>query len=168
MSTILIGQSYKVVDGTIFKLCAGPLHKDEGEWLTLDRYFIMKKGRRANRPIPMCKACERMKRFGTTERGLVEVQKVWWVFEELERRVGRTETCRRVGVSANFWKRVENRVYTRMYKRTAIKAVRALREARLKGEVRHRDSIKHGASLRGHEEKVPIDPRDFYKRDWKS
>lgn len=163
MDTVLLGRNYKLEAGTVFKLCGGPLHKDGGEWLTLDRFWINKSGARAGRPIPKCKACERMERFGTTERGLVEVSKVWWIFLEINRRVGKAEACRLIGVSYNFWTRVEKKIYIRMYKRTAIRAVRVLRELRENNTVRHRDSIAHGSAMRGHKEKVPTTRRDYYK-----
>jgi hypothetical protein len=154
---------YKVIDGKKHKLCNGPLHKDEGEYLTLDRYFILKKGKRAGKPISRCKACTRIEKFGTTERGLVEISRVWWIFLELTNRLGKAEVCRRLGISYNFYYRVNKCIYIRMYKVTAIRAIYLLREVRANNEVRHRDSIRHGSHMRGRVEKVPTERRDYYR-----
>jgi hypothetical protein len=155
---------YRFEDGVKYKLCNGPLHKEDGEWLSLDRFFILKKGKRAGKPLSRCKACLQIEKFGTTERGLVEVSKVWWIFLELQNRLGKAEVCRRLDISHNFFYRIDKKIYRRMYKKTAIKAIHLLREVRLNGEVRHRDSIMHGAKLRGRREKVPTRKSHYYKR----
>jgi len=154
---------YKTINGVLHKKCNGPLHQEEGEWLTLDRYFINKKGKRAGKPISQCKACSRYYKFKDTNRGLVEVSRVWWIFVELRNRLGKAEVCRRLGVSRNFWYRVERGIYVRMYKKTALKAILVLREAREKNEVRHRDSILSGAAQRGRKEKIPTAKQHLYK-----
>lgn len=50
-----------------------------------------------------------------------------------------------------------------MRRSTARRAILALAEVRANGTVRHKDSIHHGAALRGRTEKVPITRQDFYR-----
>lgn len=159
---------YKVINGVKYKLCNGPLHQEKGEWLTMDKFFVMKNGPKKGKPIPRCKNCVRFQKLRIPESGYIEIAKVSWIFLELQNRLGKAEVIRRLRLGTSFWTRLNNKTYKRMQKRTAIKAFYLLQEVRAKDEVRHRDSIRHGAEQRGHKEKVPTDPRDFYKQDWKS
>jgi len=46
-------------------------------------------------------------------------------------------------------------------KATMIRLITVLRDARAKEEVRHKDSIRHGAAKRGRQERVPTKRKDF-------
>jgi hypothetical protein len=153
---------YRKANGEFQKLCTGKLHGKDGEWMPLRSFWIYKSGSRIGKPMSQCIACERIKR-GRKGSGIVPVKKVYFAFMEIERRIGRTEACRRLGVSANLWYRLESGVYENMYFQTAQKAFRLLKELRESNEVRHRDSIRHGAAARGREEKIPKKPKDFYR-----
>ena len=72
-----------------------------------------------------------------------------FVFEELKRRIGKAEACRQLGVSRNMWMRLERRIYTKMYRKTARDAMILLRELRDNDVVHSRRSIRHGAMARG-------------------
>lgn len=152
---------YKTINGESHKLCNGPLHKPEGEWMPLHSYFIMKKGSRAGKPLSRCMACDRVYKGRDKKGGLVPVNRVWFIFEELRARIGKAETCRRLGISINLWYRVEHRVYRNMYRKTAKAAMLLLRELRTNNVARHRDSIRHGAAMRGHKEKRPVLRTEF-------
>jgi hypothetical protein len=90
----------------------------------------------------------------------VPISRVQFALVELERRLGRNETCRRIGVADSFLLRLKDQ--RNIQRVTAEKILIALREVRQEGIVRHRDSIRHGAYLRGRTEKVPTGYSDFY------
>jgi hypothetical protein len=142
------------------KLCNGPLHKEEGKWLTLDNYFIFKKGPHKGKPENYCIICSRVSRGRDPHSGYIKVSEVRWIFMELQRRLGKTETVRRLNLSTSFWGRLERQTYFK--KVTVRRAVELLLEVRANREVRHKKSIRHGAAARGHKEKIPTEPRDFY------
>lgn len=95
--------------------------------------------------------------------GYVRYEDVKFIFFELEARIGKAETCRRMGISQNFWMRMERRIQTHTQKATVAKAIEVLREARANNEVRHRDSIRHGAAARGKKEREVKSQRDLNK-----
>jgi hypothetical protein len=153
---------YKKVKGEYYKLCTGCLHGEGGAWLPLHSFWIFKNGKRAGKPVSQCKACERVNR-GRSGNGVVPVSRVHFAFVEIERRLGRTEACRRMGVSMNLWYRLQNGTYQNMYYSTAEKALVLLKELRENNVARHKDSIKYGAAARGAEEKIPKRNNDFYR-----
>jgi hypothetical protein len=67
-------------------------------------------------------------------------------------------------MSANLWSRLDHNTYANMEKATVEKAIALLQELRANREVRHRDSIRYGASMRGRPEKRPVRMKDFYRR----
>lgn len=155
---------YRITDqGEKEKLCNGPLHPPEGAWLPLRSFWVYKTGKRKGKPLCRCQECEKVGR-GRDSRtsGWIRVEEVWWIFLELQRRLGKTETLRRLHISNNFWSRAEKKVYENMRRTTASKAVKLLYEVRYSGEVRHRLSIIHGAKERGRTEKTPHLRMDFY------
>lgn len=156
---------YKVIDDVMHKKCTGPLHPEEGAWLPLRSFFINKKGPRAGKPIPQCIECQKTsKGLDPKISGLIPISRVWWIFIEIKNRVGKAETCRLVGVSQNFWFRAERGIYVNMRRATARRAIEVLHDLRTRNVVRHRDSIRHGAALRGREEKKVINMNDVYIR----
>lgn len=130
--------------------------------MPLRSYHIFKTGPRAGKPLSRCIACERVCKGRLVNSGLVPVSAVYFVFREIESRIGRAEGCRRLGMSPNLWKRLDKGVYRRMEKNTAAKAMVLLLELRANDEVRHRDSIRHGAKSRNHSEREVREWRDLY------
>jgi hypothetical protein len=52
-------------------------------------------------------------------------------------------------------------ITTKIQKATAIKLIEVLRQCRVDEEVRHKDSIRHGAAKRGRKERVPTTRKDY-------
>lgn len=154
---------YKIIDGERHKMCNGPLHGEGGAWMPLHSFWTMKSGPRAGKPMSRCIACERVYRGRLVNSGIVPVSKVYFIFRELEARIGRAEACRRLGMSHNLWWRLDKRIYKNMEKRTVAKAMGLLQELRDKDEVRHRDSIRYGASARGRVEREVKSWTDLYR-----
>lgn len=155
---------YRITDqGEKEKLCNGPLHPPEGAFLPLRSFWTMKTGSRAGRPMSRCQECEKVSRGrDPRQSGYIRVEDVWWVFLELQRRLGKAETLRRLNISNNFWMRAERKIYVHMRRTTAVKAVKLLGTVRANNEVRHKLSIQHGAKARGHKERTPVRRNDFY------
>jgi hypothetical protein len=154
---------YKIIEGEKHKMCNGPLHSAVGAWMPLRSFWTFKKGKRAGKPMSRCIACKRVYRGRLVNSGLVSVSKVYFIFHEIESRIGRAEACRRLGMSQNLWCRLDKRVYQHMEKQTVVRAMTLLQELRDKDIVRHRDSIRHGALARGHAEKEVKTWRDLYR-----
>jgi hypothetical protein len=92
--------------------------------------------------------------------GYVPKARVDFIFMELQRRLGKAEAARRMGVNKSFWTTYDERKY--FVKDTVRRAMAVLAEARANNEVRHKDSIHEGAYLRGFTEKVPETRKDYY------
>ena len=131
--------------------------------MPLRSFFTFRNGPRAGKPFSRCSACCRVQKKRHVNSGLVLVDKVFYIFAEIEARIGRAEAVRRLGMSPNLWWRLDNRIYIRMEKNTVAKAMLLLRELRATKEVRHRDSIKYGASARGQPEKKVRTRQDLYR-----
>jgi len=86
------------------KRCTGPLC--EGKYVDLRRFWFFKNGRRKGKPFSRCMDCENFRKFGDTNHGWIEFSKVKFVFDELVSRLGKMETCRRIGVSPNYFQDV--------------------------------------------------------------
>ena len=148
-------------DGRWQKVCTGPLHR-QGAWVDFGDYGQIKTGRLAGRPRAQCKDCDNFHHFGHRNR-MVKAERVWFAVEELVRRLGVTETHRRLGRSQQWlWQFRKGRM-NHVQKRTAAAILTTLWSVRQAGEVRHRDSIFHGSAMRGHEEKEARYKNDFYK-----
>src|SRR5688500_14109176 len=89
------------------KRCTGPLHN--GEDVSLDKFWKLKTGRMAGKPMARCIDCTRLQKYGHTLTGYIEVHRVRFIFEEMERRVGRAEAARRIGASINFYIRLHKK-----------------------------------------------------------
>jgi len=98
---------------------------------------------------------------------MVPVAKVRPYFIEGVSRVGFIEFCRRTGLAdrtvTNALRGLANGRPYSVQKRIVRKVMLEVISMRRKNEVRHRDSIRHGAKQRGREEKVPSARRDFYR-----
>jgi hypothetical protein len=154
---------YREIKGVQHKLCNGQLHDDEGAFLPLRSFWVHKSGARAGKPMSQCIACQKASRgYDPDVSGLVEVDRVMFIFEEIKRRIGKAEACRRLNVSVNMWMRLERRVYTKMYRSTVRKAMLLLRELRANDVVYSKRSIRHGSLARGKEPEPPANQRDYY------
>lgn len=150
-------------DGTM-KMCNCPIH--QGTLVPLAQFWYFKKGKRKGLPFSRCIDGTKLEKGLDPKRsGLVPYSRVRFIFRELEFRLGRTEACRRIGVSTRgFWMRHEgNRPNPgkQLRKDVVIRAIAVLRAAREIEEARHKDSIRHGAAARGREERTPVKRREF-------
>jgi hypothetical protein len=152
----------KIINGVLMKFCCGPAHRG-GKWIPITefrtRYTLRTHPENLGAPRPHCKWCESA-RVGS-ER-YVDVAKVRWIFIELQDRLGKRETARRLGRSVNWLWKFNHGRHLRMRADTVRRGIQLLREVRATNEVRHRDSIIHGAAARGRKEKVPQERKDFY------
>lgn len=134
------------------KKCNCPLHN--GQFVPIDQFWVFKTGKRAGKPMSKCiDGWKLSKGLDPGRSGYVPLSRVKFIFHELEARIGKTETCRRLGISQNFWMRMERGITRQARKETVIKAMELLRECRAHDEVRHRYSIRHGAAARGRKER---------------
>lgn len=149
----------KTVRGNL-KRCNCSVHK--GEYIPLDQFWVFKSGRMKGKPMSRCiDALRRQQGREPGVSGFVPLNRFKFVFRELESRIGRAETCRRAGISINFWYRMDRGITTHARKATIIRLIAVLRECRKIDEVRHRDSINHGAAARGRKEREVKNRRDF-------
>jgi hypothetical protein len=149
----------KVIRGNT-KRCNCDVH--QGEFIPLEEFWVFKRGRRAGKPMSQCKdALQRQQGRTPGVSGYVPLNRLKFVFRELESRIGRMETCRRAGISINFWSRMDRGITKSIQKGTAIKLIEVLRQCRIAEEARHKDSIRHGAAARGRKEKVPTTRKHF-------
>jgi hypothetical protein len=77
-------------------------------------------------------------------------------------RVGKMEFCRRTGMSQGQLYKYQHGRVEHVYKRVAKRILLEVISMRRKNEVRHRDSIAHGASVRGKSEREIESVRDYY------
>lgn len=148
------GQHYRTnvsEDGTM-RLCTGPAH-DNPTWLpNTEKYFYVH--RRLNRGTSdmssRCRLCmnwAKLKTKGSTH-GWVEVPAVRQFFIEAVNRIGISELSRRAEIHPESIRRVYTGKGRRVQKRTVRAVMLQLISMRRKGEVRHKDSIHYGASIR--------------------
>jgi hypothetical protein len=154
----------RIIDGIEYRECLSPHHIGE-RWLPFHKFYLRQSGGRKGRPYPNCKACHNFVRSGRQPNtGYVHVSQVRWIIRELENRLGRIEAIRRTGIGVQTWYNwVVYGKYTKMRRSTAAKLVITLNEVRANNEVRHRDSIKRGATRRGVPEKIPTKRNHFYR-----
>lgn len=149
---------FKEIDGVRHKRCRGPLHR-EGKFVPVGEFFLIRSGRFEGMPRAHCKDCESV--FRGTER-MVPLDQGWInLLDEIVFRVGVMETCRLLERSQNWLWLVRRKRVNSIQRRTARKIVLVLMQLRKENYARHRLSIKHGSSLRGHKERIPVERRDF-------
>lgn len=148
------GQHYRTnesEDGTM-RLCTGPAH-DEPTWLpNTEKYFYVhrRKDRGTQEMSSRCRLCNnwsKLKTKGSTQ-GWVLVSLVRPFFVEAVNRVGITELSRRAELNPQTIRRVYNGTGRRVQKATVRAVMLQLISMRRKSEVRHRDSISYGATVR--------------------
>lgn len=147
--------NFKLIDGVLHKKCHGPLH-DSWVWLPFSAFWIRESGL----PRGSCIACENVRRG---HEQMVEVARIEFAVQELVRRLGKRETERRVGVSKSYITFLLEGKFKRVKRTTARRIISALNEVRQNDEVRHKDSIRYGAHLRGRAEKIPKHKSEFYR-----
>lgn len=149
---------YKVIDGVLHKLCTGPAHRD-GKMVPVSNYYPRSDAKNGLRN--QCIDCEYVRKGA--ERN-VKFTSQWWAWiTEIVNRVGVREGMRQCGLSEAWFRWAKKNRPKTMHRSTARKILKALQELRKNEIVRHKDSIHHGAYLRGHEEKIPISRADYYK-----
>jgi hypothetical protein len=148
------------IDGVLHKKCRGRTHKD-GAWLPITEFWMVKSGKGKGNPRSQCKDCEYALKGA---RQSIPYLKIRFAIEELVHRLGKMETCRRIGISQPHLRNLLRGKLDRVQYATAQNALKALAIARNNNEKRHRKSIKHGASQRGRIERIPNEQNDFYRR----
>lgn len=160
--------AYSIHDG--MKLCKGPLHEENGEWLpATSEYFYVRKEGLSFSLYSVCKRCRRFKENKDKSRGgnvgYVPYVRMAFVFIELERRIGRAETARRLGWKKGRLAKVMAGKQEYLERATAYKVIQLLRYVRSRNEVRHRKDIRYGTAARGIKETlVPKELGDFNHR----
>lgn len=150
----------KRINGIQHKVCRGPNHPEGGAWVPLRDFYYHRGTHRNGKPFSRCINCENIPRLKNGPRrysGLVSISRIRWIFRELERRLGKMETARRLGSSYNLFYRLGKNRY--IQKQTVARAISLLRELREQDYFRSPQSIHRGAHLRGEEEKIG---RSFY------
>lgn len=142
------------------KVCKCPLHN--GELVPVGEFGAYKSGPRKGLLYSTCTRGKKIEKgLDPNLSGLVHFSSIRFVFEELSYRLGKVETCRQLGLSHTFWHRHKNGNSPRLHKKTAAAAIALLMELREADFARHKDSIKHGAKLRGRQEKIPTQSKHF-------
>jgi hypothetical protein len=142
----------------------GPLC--QGNYTSLTRFWFFKSGRRKGKPFSRCRDCLNYQRWGSTDHGWVPYNKIGFVFEELQFRLGKMETCRRIGVSINYFSRRLHEDRTRVNMNIARRAMLELMKCRENNEVRHKDSVHRGTTARGEKDRIPIREKDYYSTSY--
>lgn len=147
----------KVIDGKVYRKCFGPLHDETNCWLPLEKFWKNRAKSGGTRPrCAECKGVKQRVKFTPVYRG--------WV-ESIVRRVGVLEACRRLGIHDKTLRAWRSSKHPHALRREhAIAIVSVLSELKLTEEVRHRDSIHRGATVRGEEERVVRRSNDLYHR----
>jgi hypothetical protein len=151
---------FEMINGKLYKTCNGPLH--HGELVSADQFRKRNPDKDTSMYRAQCRACE------TTKDGFepyVDLTLIWrnWI-EEIVNRVGVFEGCRRMGMSASWYRWMKRNKPRHLRRSTARKVIHTLRELRRNEVVRHKDSIRNGSYLRGFQEKKPVRERDLYRR----
>lgn len=157
---------FKEIKGELHKLCTGPGH-DEPTWLpATEKYFHVRHSEyRDGQFVSRCRLCvnwEKLKSPGIS--GYVSLDIAHPFFLEAVNRVGHEEVARRIGMNPDNLRKILQKQRTYVQKRNLRKLMLELISMRRKGEVRHRDSIRHGSAKRGRSEKAPKNRIDFYSQ----
>lgn len=115
--------------GTL-KLCLGPLHPPSGFYLPVKTSFWrVGNPKRGTLYRSKCKECEQhlRRRYNKNPRRKslthVQVDRYWWIIEELFQRLGVHETCKRLGISITTFYNHRNRKFPVIKKTTVRKAI---------------------------------------------
>ena len=154
------------INGQEHKLCRGPTHL-RPEWVPVTDFYP--RSTRRDRAASQCKRCalwltyhQRRGHPPTAIIGWLPYKDYEFAVIELERRLGKREAARRCNISYGTWWKWRKGYTAQIQRISAVKLVNTLSEVRKNNEVRHRDSILHGAKARGKPEKVPKVREDYY------
>jgi len=138
------------------KICRGPLHR-EGKPLPLDNFLKQPDGR----PRSYCRACDSARKGAEQQVKFSAHYHAW--LELIVNRLGPAEASRRLPLTYTQLWALRNRPPEMIRRRTARKIVTLLNELNCTEEVRHRLSIRHGASARGRPERSIELWVDYYR-----
>jgi hypothetical protein len=156
---------FRVIDGTLCKLCNGVKGKfHEPRYVPL-RDFYPDRHKQAKKRLLVRAECKFCTNSASGSQPLVPFSQVYrsWL-TEIVNRIGPMEASRRLGITQVTLYNLRNRHVQHLRQTTATAIISVLFDLRIQNEVRHRDSILHGAYLRGREEKIPHHRREFYKQ----
>lgn len=134
------------------KTCRGPLHPQGRRLpLTPEHWYFYRRGERTV-SSHACRYCvlhlQRRRRPPNSGWTLLS-PRARWAVRELVGRLGITEAGRRADLSAATLRKMREDDGTRRFHRSAVaKMLVALRDARSAGEMRHKDSVAYGATVR--------------------
>lgn len=149
---------FKSINGVVHKMCNGRSHSSP-TWIAVDSFRPQTRGKKG-KYRSQCNDCDA---FYHGSESMVKFSQYEWMVVELVNRLGVEEAARRIGISQQTMYHWRNRKPLKIKRKNARKVVNTLATVRKAGEVRHRDSIRHGSLVRNHKEKIPVDQRDFYK-----
>lgn len=148
----------KKIGGVDHRQCWGPDHN--GAWVPMSKFH--KNPGKALGTRPRCAACS-----GTPQQvNFTPTYQAW--LKSIVNRIGLAEAHRRLGVSERTIRTWMGKERTRQIPATirrkhAIEIAKLLAQLKLTQEVRHRKSIKRGATKRGEAEREITSPKDYYK-----
>jgi hypothetical protein len=146
------------------RVCTGPSHETP-TWLpeTHKYFYFSRVDGIVNSRCRLCHLYGRVKDLTGEPHGYVRIEDVHQYFVEATNRVGAEEFARRARVSSNTIYAILHRHNKYITKATFRKCMLELVSIRRKDEVRHRDSIKRGVTVRGESEKKVILRNDLNK-----
>jgi hypothetical protein len=146
----------KKVGLTSYKLCKGPLHR-AGVWVKFEDFTKRPDGM----PRSQCRACESHHKGAEQQVDFRGKYQGW--LDSCVNRLGIVETARRLQMTQEQIWVLRSRPPLKIRRRTARKILHLLNELNKTGEVRHKDSIRHGATQRGREERQVVYWNDYYR-----
>src|SRR4029077_298468 len=147
---------FRIIGGKKHKLCRGPDHHG-GQWLPVE-HFIYRNGKIRAR----CRSCE--SKAKGSENLVPLTDSYLGQVDHIVNRLGVMEAARRLEIAqASLWN-IRNKRVRKLKARTARKIIVLVKTLNETGEVRHKDSIKHGAKMRGKPEREVQKRQDFYSQ----
>lgn len=148
---------FKEVDGKKYKRCNGPLH--QGLFVPVEKFH--RRSNSKNGRDYRCIGC-----LGENQMLEFSQEYQMWL-ESIVRRLGKTEAARRLDISyGTLWKWYTGKDRPKHLRRHhARRLVEVLIEVVQNDELRHKDSIKHGASKRGKPERKVTKTSQLYIRN---
>lgn len=144
-------------NGRPVKLCGGVLHLGDGNgtFVSVKDFSPVDTKRRPGLLRHTCRNCARVTIYGPAS-GYTSADLVLPVYLEIEKRIGRAEFARRMGINTSPIRKVVLGRGIKIRTRTAHKAVLLLAELRKNKEWYDARTIKHGAIARGREVRTDV------------
>lgn len=137
--------TFKLVDGIWHKKCTGPAHEEPEFLPATDKYWhTHKSGKMKGKFVPRCRLCinwDKLKNPGS-HHGLVEVEKVFPLYNEAVNRIGIYELAQRAGVSRGHIEHVVYRETKHVVKAKVRKVLLELTSMKRKGEFSQSKSLR--------------------------